>query len=227
MDNQQPKINPTINFATKSVFKLFRTIFLVGLGFNGIIFTLIGIVFTAGSIGSLSYSAETNGTVTGISQSVSDGTTYCTLTYEFNADGKQYVGSTSVGTPTSCAYSVGSTIGLKYDPAKPTNSAESSGELGAFMGIAMLIIGIGSLLGVVAGVIISARMAKREDRNNDGLANDDMPATDAQIHIIQNGMRDLGEFWTPRKMSQQEAREIIATIEQKLAEQNKPFTPRA
>jgi hypothetical protein len=79
--------------------------------------------------------------------------------------------------------------------------------------------GIGAVIAVavILGNVLASMAAKRDDINNDGLFNDRMPATEAQLNVIQSGMRDLGEFWVPRKMTQQEARDVIRDITNRLA----------
>ena len=226
MNAPKQNVNPTLNFATKSVLKIFRNIFLLVIGFNGIFFAIIGLAFSLGSINSLSYSGETTGTVTGVSRSVSDGSEYCTYTYDFIVDGKRYVGESPVGTSTSCAYSTGSAVNITYDQTKPTSNSSDTDDMSIYFGLTFLVIGIMLIAALIIGIIVSIQLSKREDANNDGLPNDGMPATKVQLNMIQNGMRDLGEFWVPHKMTQQEAREMILTIEQRLAEQNKPFDPR-
>lgn len=225
MNPTPPNVNSTVNVSNKTALKLFRNIFLIMTALNGVFFLLFGMFFSFGSIGTLTYTGETQGTVTGVNQSVSDGTTYCTFIYEYSVKNKHYSGVSSVGTPSSCAYSKGSTVAVKFDPDRPTSSTADD-ALPAYFGLAFVAVGVVSFIVVIGGIALSIYMSKREDRNNDGLPNDAMPATAAQLNMIQNGMKDLGEFWMPpRKMTQQEAREAISSIQLKLAEQGKTLDP--
>jgi hypothetical protein len=124
MDQTPKPINPTLHTATRSGAKVIRLILTIVGTVNAGFFLLIGLAFAGFSYGSLAYSAETQATVTSITESTTDedGTRYCTVNYTFSATGKQYTGHTTVGTTDACSQQIGSIIGIKYDPKNPTHS---------------------------------------------------------------------------------------------------------
>lgn len=211
-------INPLVHTATRTGGKIIKLIITAVVGFHALILLLLGLVFAVPSYGSLAYSAQTEGSVTSINPGTTqeDGQTYCTFGYSYGVNNKQYTGTSFVATPESCGRTVGSVVNVKYDPSSPTRSSTDDASM-FYIGVVMAVVGGGLLVLIGIGWIVAARIAKRDDRNNDGLFNDDMPATTAQLNVIESGMRDLGEFWVPRKMTQQEARDVIADINRKLA----------
>lgn len=177
---------------------------------------LIGGVFTFTSFQSLAYTAETEGLVTTVTKDHDpDLGTTCQLSYQFTVGGNAYTGTSDISSNTYCSKQAGSKIPVKYDPQMPSKNTHSNATP-LVIGIAFLAIGLVFVVGIIVGIIMLIRSSKRDDRNNDGLFNDDMPATAAQLKLIESGMRDLGEFWKPRKMTQGEARETIDAINRKL-----------
>ncbi len=72
-------------------------------------------------------------------------------------------------------------------------------------------------LGVMILVLIRLNR-KRSDLNGDGLAGDLEPATEAQMILIENGFRSLGQFYVhpKRRLTQAEARETLDRIQQQV-----------
>ncbi len=72
-------------------------------------------------------------------------------------------------------------------------------------------------LGTVILVLIRLNR-KRADMNGDGLAGDLEPATEAQMILIENGFRSLGQFYVrpKRRLTQAEARETLDRIQQQV-----------
>ncbi len=219
--NQTPKpLDPLVHTATRSAAKIFVILAAGFLGFNALIFLFLGIAFAASSYGSIAYSESAEATVTKVNilpaDTDSQGEVYCTFNYSFDVGSKNYSGVSQSANSDSCSLQFGSIVGIKYDKQAPTkNSTEGATEF--IVGIVMLSIGVVLVLVIIVGLAFTRLAAKRSDRNNDGLFNDDMPATTAQLNVIDSGMRDLGEFWVPRKMTQQEARDVIRDIDAKLA----------
>lgn len=216
-----PSINPSVRFAGNTILRLVRNAFLGVIGFNALVFLFIGGAFTASNYASIAYTAKSEAQITAVTfdtvePSDTDRADTCSLAYTFTVNKKTYSGASTVSTPGNCVRPVGSNIAIKYDSQQPANSAVDDAS-SLYIGGSFVIVGLLLLIAFVVGIILSVRHAKREDRNNDGLANDGMPATSAQIKLIENGMRELGEFYTPRAMTQSEARETINEINKKLA----------
>lgn len=217
--NETPKpLDPLVHTAKRSVAAIFIVIFVCFLGFNALILLLLGGVFAATSYGSLSYdgTAEARVNSVNVTPPEEDGMVYCTFNYSFDVGAKNYSGISSTGTPDSCALQPGTTVPIKYDKQAPTNNT-TAGKTEFYVGAAMLGVGVVLVLVILTTLVLARMASKRSDRNNDGLFNDDMPATTAQLNVIDSGMRDLGEFWVPRSMTQLEARDVIRDIETKLA----------
>ena len=50
---------------------------------------------------------------------------------------------------------------------------------------------------------------------------DKQPATKVHAELIENGLRELGEFWTNRELNQGEARDILKDINNRLQAQRR------
>ncbi|MDR0957374.1 MAG: hypothetical protein LBM09_02220 [Candidatus Nomurabacteria bacterium] len=85
-----------------------------------------------------------------------------------------------------------------------------------------VIIGLGLVVTAIILVIRMRKSRKRDDVDYDGVGDDLSPATDEQMALIENGMRELGQFYTPPKNrpNQMQARKTLMQIEERL-KQNK------
>lgn len=204
--------------AVRSIGGLIKIIMLVSTSLFGLMFFIIGCAVTLMAVQAGSYTAETQATVidlnksTDYDQKTRQQHTSCTPSYTFVVNGKTYKGQSSIGSDTLCSAATNNMIAIRYDPTSPTkNSTDDPTNI--WVGSIMLGFGLLIILAVIGVVIYSHRHG---DKDGDGLKDDNMPATQAQITLIESGMRNLGEFWTPRKMTQSEAREIINNLDKKL-----------
>ena len=103
----------------------------------------------------------------------------------------------------------GSTVSVQYNPSDPTHNSVDRNSNGIF-GLIFIIPGLAMFCVALTG-LIKLHRSNRDKRR----------ATSAQMELIQNGFQELGDFWEPRHMTQAEANDVIADINQRLTIQRK------
>ncbi len=227
MHNQPPQLNPAFNFILGAFGIVTIAMAVIFIAPIALFSTLVGVGLTASYVQDQSYTEVAQAVVTSVSSedTFEDGRLYCKPSYSYTVKGQNYTGTSGSNTPEHCSLTTGSTIPVRYNPTKPAQSSPGTpvSLVAVLVTLVAALISSGVLLSIIAFIV---RARRRSDKNNDGFSGDDMPATSGQIAIIQNGMRELGEFWTPpREMTQNEARETIAALQLKLVEQNKTLPP--
>lgn len=173
-----------------------------------------------GTVTKITESTHTNSTTRNNSLRRARTSTYCTFGYEFTVDGKQYTNIVENGSSANCNYTEGMSVAIKYNP---TNPADSQYDGGSSKGIFAVFFAIGLTMVVVGiiGGIVMLKYGRRDDADDDGLGGDNLPATAAQLTLIQNGFRELGQFYTPHAMTRADARETLAEIERQRHQRSK------
>lgn len=140
-----------------------------------------------------------------VSQNKSDPS--CELGFTFDVNGRTYSGNSgSVTTSTNCYQKNGNAITVYYNPNDPSENGTSNS--GGAIGLGFLVVGL--VLMTIGIYIIRKSRNKMDDR-----------ATSAQITLIKNGFRDLGEFWQPRSMTRAEADQVLEDIQIRLDNQKR------
>lgn len=203
-------------------------IFLILLGFSSFFVISSDVFGLLGLRAATPHSATADGTITKIIEDQhtnTDGSSSltCTFGYTFNVAGQSYKGIRSMGSSAYCGFSEGAVVKINYNPDDPVDNsyASSNDDAEAFVsrfntmfavsGIAMSVIGIG-------GLLLLGRVKKISDLDGDGMDNDQKPASEAQMKLIENGFRELGQFYVrpSRTIKQGEARETLTRINEQL-----------
>jgi len=154
-----------------------------------------------------------------------DGTTpaRCTIHYKYTVDGRTFT-QEETQYDENCSLAAGESIQIRYDPNNPASSYFANtnyvGGSASVMLVGLLgLPGIFMLLIGSFGLFAISRSYRSGDFDNDGVPGDLLPATKEQMKLIENGMRELGQFYTPKKrLNQMEARQILERISKQMEE---------
>lgn|GEM_PF-3696331 len=181
----------------------------------GIIVSLLIIAF--GIIGffiegfSKGYDAETVGEVLNVRPAEGR---YCTFEYEFSVNSKTYRGNDEEYGSNCSKLMPGYKITVVYKTSDPEFNATKYNQVGLGMVVFFEFIG----LGILTACIVRLRYIHRNlDTTGDGIG-DHAPATAEQMKIIENGMRELGQFYAmPKRLTHEQAKQAINNINEQIA----------
>lgn len=192
-----------------------------------------GAIFATNLANSQKFTAKTRAVVTGVDEQEfrdDDGdhysrTTECAPRYRYVVDGKNYSRSSTAYSDANCDIREGDSVSAKYDPKSPDQSALESEVSGGAIAFSLIfvIVGVVAIGGGAALLIFARKWHRAADDDGDGLGNDAAPATAEQMQLIENGMRELGQFYIPgKRLTQSEARETLRDIEAQRTKANNP-----
>jgi len=149
-----------------------------------------------------------------------DDNNYCAFSYTFKVGSEIYSGNGAEYGSNCSILKVGTKITVAYNSDDPQFNS-SKYDKGADLGMVFFfeILGFGILTACIARLYYIHRNL---DTTGDGIG-DNMPATDEQMKTIENGMRELGQFYAiPKKrLSHEQAKQAIDNINKQIAAMKK------
>jgi len=158
------------------------------------------------------YDGRTVGEITQVTHA-DDG--YCTFQYTFSVGDETFRGNDSEFGSTCSKLQVDYMITIAYDTDNPKFNSAEYGLAGIGMVVFVTLTGLGILALCIARLVYIHR---HTDTTGDGIG-DNRPATKEQMKLIENGMRELGQFYMKpkRRPTHEQAKQIIKKINAQIA----------
>lgn len=140
----------------------------------------------------------------------------CSFKYTFEVDSVTFDGGGTEYGSDCLAVEASGTITVAYNTGNPADNSAEYDQKADFAVVVMLeIVGFGILIACIARL---RYIHLNFDTTGDGIG-DNRPATDEQMKTIENGMRELGQFYAiPKKrLSHEQAKQAISNINQQIA----------